>query len=67
MKQFGRIAFHLHDNLWQIRIYYKEKDIIEPFVVWPDGAVGQFIGYTLNGYLKYKFLGMRGQMEKHES
>jgi hypothetical protein len=54
MKVLGRVVFYRTDGVPMIRLYYKEKDIIEQYVKWPDGLTGKFEGFTRNGYLKYR-------------
>ena len=44
----------LYRDVPEIRLIDKQKDKIDLMLQWSDGVVGKFIGYTLNGYLKYE-------------
>lgn len=50
----GRVAFLRIDGVFEIRLINRVPDMIDLKILWPDGALGIFIGYTLNGFLKYK-------------
>ncbi len=54
MKSIVSVAFLSIDGIWEIRTYNKTPDNVDLRLQWPDGRCGIFIGYTLNGFLKYK-------------